>query len=111
MVHYIDCVLTLDMFSLLRYIFWLQVSGASSLLPPGLMAVLLSAGPLALAQLMANITDKTRRSFLYPFHREGWGTLSGHLLISVVTCVLPVHILVHMALSQPGEATYFYLWK
>lgn len=111
MVHSMDGVLTIEMISLSRYIFWLQVSGSSSLLPPGLMAALLSAGPLALAQLMANITDKTRRSYLYPFHREGWGTLSGHLAISVVTCVLPVYVLVHMALSQPGEATYFSLRK
>ena len=90
--------------------FWLQLSGSSPL-SPGMMAALLSAGPVMLAQMMANMTDKTRRSVLYPFHRDGWGTLSGHLVISVLTCVLPVYILAHMALSQPGEAAYFYVWK
>ena len=91
--------------------FWQQLSGSSSPLTPWMMAALLSVGPLVLAQLMANITDKTRRSMIYPFHRDGWGTLSGHLGISVLACVLPVYALVHMALSQPGEAAYFYLWN
>ena len=91
--------------------FWLQLSGSSSLLTPAMMATLLSLGPLVLAQLMANLTDKTRRSVIYPFHKDDWGTLSGHLVISVMTCVLPVYCLVHMALAQPGEAAYFYLWK
>ena len=96
---------------LTRYIFWLQLSGSSSLMTPAMMATLLSLGPLVLAQLMANLTDKTRRSVLYPFHKDAWGTLSGHLVISVLACVLPVYCLVHMALAQPGEAAYFYLWK
>ena len=110
--HGNDCVVTIMLlFSWTRYMLWLQLSGSSSLFTPGMMATLLSAGPVLLAQLMANITDKTRRSVLYPFHRDGWGTLSGHLVISVLTCVLPVYILAHMALSQPGEAAYFYVWK
>ena len=89
----------------------MQLSGSSSLMTPAMMATLLSLGPLALAQLMANLTDKTRRSVFYPFHKDDWGTLSGHLVISVLACVLPVYCLVHMALAQPGEAAYFYLWK
>ena len=104
--------------------FWSRLTGSTSVLTPGMMAVLLSAGPVVLAQLMANITDKTKRSVLYPFHKvdkrhyllnylcvyqEGWRTMSGHLVISVLTCVLPVYILVHMALSSPGESVYIYL--
>ena len=37
---------------------------------PVMMAVTLSAGPVILAQTMANITDKIRsRSIFYPFHK------------------------------------------
>merc|ERR1711879_488033 len=90
-------------------VFWSRLTGSSSVLTPSMMAVLLSAGPLVLAQLMANITDKTKRSVLYSFHKDGWRTMSGHLVISVLTTVLPVYILVHMALSSPGESVYFYL--
>ena len=49
--------------------FWSRLTGSTSVLTPGMMAVLLSAGPVVLAQLMANITDKTKRSVLYPFHK------------------------------------------
>ena len=31
---------------------------------------------------MDNLTDKSKRSMIYPFHREGWKTMSGHLIIS-----------------------------
>ena len=105
--------------------FWSRLTGSTSVLTPGMMAVLLSAGPVVLAQLMANITDKTKRSVLYPFHKvdkrhfllnyhcvyhqDGWRTMSGHLVVSVLTCVLPVYVLVHMALSSPGESVYIYL--
>ena len=35
-----------------------------------------------MAQVMDNLTDKSKRSIIYPFHREGWKTMSGHLVIS-----------------------------
>jgi len=79
---------------------------------PVMMAVTLSAGPVILAQTMANITDKNKsRSIFYPFHKDGWKAISGHLIISAVACVLPVFILVHMALSDPGQSAYFFLWN
>ena len=28
------------------------------------------------------MTDKSKRSIIYPFHKEGWKTMSGHLIIS-----------------------------
>ena len=34
------------------------------------------------AQVMDNLTDKSKRSMIYPFHKEGWKTMSGHLIIS-----------------------------
>ena len=36
---------------------------------PAMVAVTLSAGPVILAQTMANFTDKTKRSIFYPFHK------------------------------------------
>ena len=33
-------------------------------------------------QVMDNLTDKSKRSMIYPFHKEGWKTMSGHLVIS-----------------------------
>ena len=39
---------------------------------PVMMAMTLSAGPVILAQTMANITDKNKsRSIFYPFHKVG----------------------------------------
>ena len=35
-----------------------------------------------MAQVIDNLTDKSKRSIIYPFHREGWKTMSGHLVIS-----------------------------
>ena len=41
---------------------------------PVMMAVTLSAGPVILAQTMANITDKNKsRSIFYPFHKVRTG--------------------------------------
>lgn len=40
-----------------------------SSLTPSMLALFLSAGPVILAQTMANITDKTKRSIFYPFHK------------------------------------------
>ena len=38
-------------------------------LSPVLMAFIIGAGPVLLAQTMANITDTTKRSIFYPFHK------------------------------------------
>ena len=35
-----------------------------------------------MVQVMDNLTDKSKRSIIYPFHKEGWKTMSGHLIIS-----------------------------
>ena len=75
------------------------------------MATLVSLGPLALAQLMANITErrKSRRSIFYPFHKDGYKVLSMHLGFAALTVVAPVYIMVHMVLSNPGDSFYFWL--
>ena len=41
-----------------------------------LLSFLVSFGPLILAQVMANLTDKSKRSIFYPFHKDGWKTMS-----------------------------------
>ena len=47
---------------------------------PVMMAVTLSAGPVILAQTMANITDKNKsRSIFYPFHKVRTGILSSQI--------------------------------
>ena len=70
---------------------------------------MVSCGPVALAQLMANLTERTKRSMFYPFHKDGWKTMSGHLVVSAVACIVPVYVMVHMLLSQPGQSFYFWL--
>ena len=42
--------------------------------------------------------------------QDGWRVMSSHLVISALVTLLPVYILVHMVLAQPGEAAYFYIW-
>ena len=74
---------------------------------PHILAFLSSAGPLIIAQIMANITDKTNRSIFYPFHKDGWRTISGHLIISSLVCVGPIYIMIHMLLSEPGHSFYY----
>ena len=43
-----------------------------------------------MVQVMDNLTDKSKRSMIYPFHKEGWKTMSGHLIISWM--VIPLAI-------------------
>jgi len=75
------------------------------------VAFLVSAGPIIIAQIMANLTDKSKRSIFYPFHKDGWRNISSHLMISTVACVVPVFIFVHMILSEPGLSSYYALWN
>ena len=42
--------------------------------------------------------------------QDGWRVMSSHLVISALVTLLPVYILVHMVLAQPGQAAYFYIW-
>ena len=42
--------------------------------------------------------------------QDGWRSLTGHLLLSGLLCVLPVYSLVYTVLAQPGQGTYFTLW-
>jgi hypothetical protein len=76
---------------------------------PHLLALLVSAGPALLAQAMANLTDRTNRSMFYPFHKDGWRAINGHVAIASLVCVGPVYATVHMLLSPPGHAVYFAL--
>ena len=55
------------------------------------------------------------RPFISFYHldshpQDGWKTISCHLVISSLVCILPVCILVHMGLSNPGQAAYFFIW-
>ena len=76
---------------------------------PHYLAFLASFGPVILAQIMANLTESAKRSIFYPFHKDGWKTLSAHLIISFLVCVGPVYVMVHMLLSNPGDAFYYWL--
>ena len=76
---------------------------------PHYLALLTSVGPIVIAQVMANLAESSKRSILYPFHREGWKTMSGHLIISSLVCIGPVYVMVHMLLSQPGNSFYFWI--
>jgi len=77
--------------------------------PVGL-ALLTSLGPVLLAQVMANLTEGTKRSILYPFHKDGWAAVSGHLTISSILCILPVYTMVHTVLAAPGQSLYHALY-
>ena len=39
------------------------------------------------------MTDKSKRSIIYPFHKEGWKTMSGHLIISWLVGLTSKHLL------------------
>ena len=76
---------------------------------PHYLAFLASFGPVIIAQVMANLTERSKRSIFYPFHKDGWKTMSSHLVISGLLCIAPVYIMVHMMLSPPGHAFYFWI--
>ena len=76
---------------------------------PHYLAFWISFGPLIVAQVMANLSEKSKRSILYPFHKEGWFEMSLHLLISTLVCVGPVYVMVHMLLSEPGNSFYYWI--
>jgi len=94
---------------------WSKVVGSDlmklDMISPNMISLMVSMGPIVLAQLMANMTDRTKRSIFYPFHKDGWKAISSHLFISFVACVIPVYIFTHMLVSKPGDAAYFYVWK
>ena len=77
---------------------------------PHYLAFIASAGPVLIAQFMANVSETSKtRSIFYPFHKDGWETMSMHLVISTLVCVGPVYVMVHMLLSNPGESFYFWM--
>ena len=76
---------------------------------PHCLAFLASFGPVIIAQVMANLTDKSKRSIFYPFHKDGYKTLGTHLIISFLACVGPIYIMTHMLLSNPGDSFYFWI--
>ena len=92
-------------------ILWLAVQKQYGLheVNPHHLALLASAGPVVIAQIMANLTDSSKRSIFYPFHKDGWKAISGHVLISTLVCIGPVYVMVHMLLSQPGHSLYFWI--
>ena len=76
---------------------------------PHYLAFLTSFGPLIIAQIMANITETSKRSILYPFHKEGWKEMSFHMIISSLVSIWPVYVMVHMLLAEPGNSFYFWI--
>jgi hypothetical protein len=76
---------------------------------PHYLAFLASAGPVIIAQIMANMTETSKRSIFYPFHKDGWKTISAHVIISSLVCIGPVYVMVHMLLSNPEDSLYFCL--
>ncbi len=73
---------------------------------PTTMALLISVGPIAIAQAMTMLTEASRRPrpVLYPFHKDKVIHTMFHLSVSILACVVPVFLLVHTMLSSPGEA-------
>lgn len=92
---------------------YLAVQDKSYDASPHYLAFLVSFGPLIIAQIMANLTERSKRSIFYPFHKDGWKTMSSHLIISALVCIGPVYLLVHMLLANPGQSFYFWLrnWR
>ena len=72
---------------------------------PTTMALLISVGPIAIAQAMTMLTEASRRPrpVLYPFHKDKVIHTMFHLSVSILF-VVPVFLLVHTMLSSPGEA-------
>ena len=68
-------VLYLGLNCLAWALLWLRLTDSAQLgqlagwLTPTTMAAMIGAGPVILAQLMANMTDNTKRSIFYPFHK------------------------------------------
>jgi len=93
------------------WLLWCAVSGQHGVerWNPHYLALLASAGPVVLAQVMANLTETSKRSMFYPFHRDGWRAITGHVAISTLVCMAPVYATVHMLLAQPGQGLYFWL--
>eukprot|EP00111_Clytia_hemisphaerica_P015027 TCONS_00044236-protein len=76
---------------------------------PHCLAFLTSTGPIIIAQLMTNLTERGNRSIFYPFHKDGWKAMSMHLFVSSLVCIAPVYIMVHMLLSEPGNSFLYWL--
>ena len=78
---------------------------------PHCLAFLTSTGPIIIAQVMANLTERGNRSIFYPFHKDGWKAMSMHLVVSSLVCIFPVYAMVHLLLSEPGNSIIYWLVK
>ena len=58
-------------------------------------------------QVMDNMTDKSKRSIIYPFHKEGWKTMSGHLIISWLVGFTPQTLQTLTAPQSPSQEFVF----
>ena len=76
---------------------------------PHYLAFLVSMGPIFIAQMMTNMTENSKRSILYPFHKDGWKTISSHLIFAILVCIGPIYIMIHSLLSNPGESFFFWI--
>ena len=106
-----------------RIIFCSKLTGLSlpsldlSSVTPGMMAVTLSAGPVILAQTMANFTDKTKRSIFYPFHKVGDKQRDSEMVIFNLAFIyqrMAGKLLVVTCLSLPwpvsSRSSYWFTW-
>ena len=67
-------VLYLGLNCLAWALLWLRLTDSPQVedltwLTPAIMAFIVGAGPVILAQSMANMTDNSKRSIFYPFHK------------------------------------------
>ena len=76
---------------------------------PHYLACLVSMGPILIAQTMTNLTKNSKRSILYPFHKDGWKTISTHLIFAFLVSIGPIYIMIHTLLSNPGDSFYFWV--
>jgi sterol desaturase/sphingolipid hydroxylase (fatty acid hydroxylase superfamily) len=104
----LNCIIWTVLWFAFRKKYGMDLIGGESWNPHA-MALLASVGPIVVAQIMANLTERTTRSILYPFHKDSWSTMNFHLLLSSLQTVVPVYIMVHMLLSPPGHAFYFWV--
>ena len=72
------------------------------------MALLISVGPIAIAQAMTMLTEASRkpRPVLYPFHKDKVIHTMFHLSVSILVCVAPVFLLVHTMLAAQGKRSF-----
>ncbi|CAK0857045.1 unnamed protein product [Prorocentrum cordatum] len=82
---------------------------------PSVIAFLMAGGPAVVGIMMLAVSTarpfaRPAFTFLYPFHKEKWlGAFGINVLVSLSVTVVPVYHMVHMFVSEPGQAVFFQL--